>query len=54
MPPTAGPMTRVEFTMALFRAMAFTKSFLPTNSTIIDCRAGISKVMQSPIAMQTS
>ena len=47
-PPMAGPMTRAEFTMALFSAMAFTKSFLPTSSTMRVCRDGISKAMDSP------
>ncbi len=48
MPPTAGPTTRVELTMALLRAMALTRSGLPTSSTIRVWRAGISKVVDSP------
>ena len=51
-PPMAGPMTRVEFTMALFSAMAFTRSFLPTSSTMRVCRDGISKVVDSPHSME--
>ena len=48
MPATAGPTTRAALNIEEFRAMALTRSSLPTISTMKDWRVGMSKALTTP------
>ena len=47
-PATAGPMTRARLKLALFRAMALTRSRRGTSSAAKACRTGISTALTKP------